>query len=95
MCVKKFEQALNEPATEPGRPQEWLRIGCAFTQFGRTIYRQASCGNYSLESVTISLLRSPLAQGGVAATLRKMSNKQVVQFVDRIMAFCRKLRDAP
>ena len=22
---EKFGQALNEPATEPGRPQEWLR----------------------------------------------------------------------
>jgi len=94
---EKFGQALNELATEPGRPQEWLRA--AWLRF-HTV-RPDDLPPGELRKLFIGI-RSDLTseeptgnEGSVAATLRKMNNKQAVQLVDRIMAFYRKIRAAP
>ena len=80
---------LNELATEPGRPQEWLRA--AWLRF-HTV-RPDDLPPGELRKLFIGI-RNDLTseeptgnEGSVAATLRKMSNKQAVQLVGRIMAF--------
>jgi hypothetical protein len=93
---EKFGQALHELATEPGSPQEWLRA--AWLRFATILPNDLPAGelrNLFVEIRNDLTSEVPFGkEGRVAATLRKMSDEDAFELVDRIVGFYKKLRDA-
>jgi hypothetical protein len=84
-ALEKFGQAINDPADQPGKPQDWLRVARL---------RFFTVRSAELPEGELRDLYDGIRDDLTSAALEKMSDEKAFELVERITAYYRKLRDA-
>jgi hypothetical protein len=81
-ALEKFGEAINDLANEPGNPRDWLKA--ASTRFWTV--RPTDLPEGELRTLFVRIMAD------LTSDLRKMSDKNALELVNRIVSFYRRLR---